>query len=240
MSVRGRRRRATRMPTMAIRATGNNHPASRPTSPVTRRVTPGDDRSADGPSDSRSDVGTTGAGRSGAAGRRPYDVPGWNRATPLYSKTCSYTESFRLPSTYGRSAAGTNETAVIQLSDTATAMAPPIPSRAVLRLSRPGAATAYATPSAGRIAHASIIFAWNASPTTRPLVATVRTRPFRIARSVVSAATTMSRTQMASAVLPRLMMAVAGTAAVIAAAATPARAPATRRTARNMTTTVST
>ena len=45
---------------------------------------------------------------------------------------------------------------------------------------------------------------------------------------------------MASAVLPRLMIAVAGTAAVIAAATIPVRAPATRRVATNITTTVST
>jgi hypothetical protein len=69
---------------------------------------------------------------------------------------------------------------------------------------------------------------------------TVRRRPLPIDRNVASAATTRSRTHIASAVLPRLMIAVAGTAAVIAAATIPARAPATRRVATNITTTVST
>jgi hypothetical protein len=97
-----------------------------------------------------------------------------------------------------------------------------------------GAATRYAVAIPGRIAHASSIFVWNAKPTYTAASSSGRNRPDWIAFNAAPMASIDSSTHQTSSVLPRLMTAVAGITATTAAASTLTRAPAMRRTARNM------
>ena len=79
--------------------------------------------------------------------------------------TCSKIESLWLPSTYGRSGAGTSETAIIQDTETSPATTPPMTSCPARLTADPGPESRYTSPSAGSTIQASIILVWKASPT---------------------------------------------------------------------------
>ncbi len=154
------------------------------------------------------------------------------RPAALYTKTCSNTELRRLPSTAGRSTAGTRLTSAIQLSETTPATAAAGTSAASRRRGRPQPATSQASPSAGRISQACTILAWNASPTQTPASTRCRTREVSSALTVALTAQTDSKIMSESEMLPRLRAMAAGVTVPTAAATMPATGPASRRTAR--------
>nr|WP_240757595.1 hypothetical protein [Nakamurella flava] len=92
------------------------------------------------------------------------------------------------PSTYGRSAAGTSWTTVIQASEVATAEPANAPARTRVRprappwLAAPEPATSVATTRAGRTNQACSILAWNPTPTKRPASSSGHHRAVRTAR----------------------------------------------------------
>src|SRR5580692_7024466 len=164
-----------------------------------------------------------------------------SRPSPLYSNTCAYTESLALPSTYGRSCDGTSETAVIHDSEITTVTSPASATWAHRVRSRAaGAASRYAAASAGSASQAWIIFVWKARPTQTPAISSIRSDPLSSAADVASAASTSSRISSESDTLPRPSSTVTGVTATTAAAVRPAAGPASRRTARYSTRTVST
>ena len=65
-----------------------------------------------------------------------------------------------LPSTHGRAAAGTSDTATVHASDTTAVTTPPTAVAPIRRGQVPGPATRNATASAGSTSQAAAIFAW--------------------------------------------------------------------------------
>lgn len=213
------RRRPTRPTTVASRAAGNSHPKWWPSSPVRSRFHAG-------PAPSRSS-GTPWSTRT-CSGLRPPSL-----LRPLWTNTCSAREPLGLPSTAGRSARPTSDTAAIQLADTSpvTAAATAVSATARRRGGVPQARTASSTEAPST--QAASIFAWNASPSHTPATATQRARPVVAYRDAESAARSSMKIMRLSGVLPRLNAVNAGPATASAAAATsPVGPPAVRPTAR--------
>ena len=143
-----------------------------------------------------------------------------------------------VPSTYGRSGRGVNDTAAIQLHDTTAATATIATAQPTRRVSPSEPTRTYRTNSTGTTSQASTILAWKASPTHSPATSRRRGRPRCTAVTAASAASTSSSTSSVSATLPRSSVTVAGAVANTAAATMPATAPAQRRTALKSTRTL--
>ena len=148
-----------------------------------------------------------------------------------------------LPSTHGREAAGTSDTATVHASETTAVTAPAAAVAPTRRGQVPGPATRNATPSAGSTSQAAAIFAWNASPTNAPASSShAHARPgpaagTRSARATAHVAATSNRIINGSATLPRPTATAAGLRASTNAATSPAAGPARTRTATARTTT---
>ena len=162
------------------------------------------------------------------------------RVNPLYSNTCWKSESFVLPSTYGRFVSGTKLTTVIQLNETVTATSVAAANCRRRRRRRTGAATSHTSARAGRTSHASSILAWKASPTQKPASNSHQVLALASAVTVASAASTSKRMRSESEMLPRLSATVTGLIASTAEATIPAIGPAVRSTTRYSTSTVRT
>src|ERR1700732_2869197 len=135
------------------------------------------------------------------------------------------------PAMYGRGDAGqTSVSTTNQPADTVNAAS--APSRcSSRRRSEVGAATRYATPSAGITINPSSILAKNAKPSATPAKAIQRALACSSARTVQYALATISSTMAASGLLKRNINAATGVRASVAAASSPAEGPLILRTA---------
>ena len=132
---------------------------------------------------------------------------------------------------YGRSAAGHRSTVATHQPAATTRANPAATSWRTRRQNPVGAATRYASASAGTTISACPILVRNANPMSTPASSNHRVEAASIARTVAYPAATTSSTSSASGLLNRNISTATGVSAMAAPASSPALGPLTLRTA---------